>query len=366
MGNAILKKLIDSYSYRNNPKYISNEELISFFQKHKEEISYNDFNVIKVYFIQELGVSRYAFSVIEELLQEREENIFNDREVSVPDPPGFAECREKMILRRYSPRTIATYIGALRRANKWFLSEMGISLDEIQSYQAKKYFFTLIDVCGKSPSLIRIHRFAIAFYYTHILDKNIDLAFLNGLKNDHHLPTILSHEEIMRVLDSIANIKHRTMIGLLYASGLRLSEMIHLKVNDVDIAGLTIHVKMGKGRKDRITVFSASLLDGLRHCMEGKDAKEYVFTTSHDTNNLKQRHISSRTVQKILQTAVMRTGMKKQVTPHDLRHSFATHLLENGISLRYIQMLLGHKNISTTTIYTKVARPALKGIKSPL
>ena len=127
------------------------------------------------------------------------------------------------------------------------------------------------------------------------------------------------------------------MIGLLYASGLRLSELITLRVRDIDLNELIIYVRQGKGRKDRITIFSQSLVRGLQYCMYNKSGMEFIFTTDHDVNLKKQRHISGRTVQKILEQALKRAGISKHVTPHDLRHSFATHLLENGISLRHIQ-----------------------------
>jgi integrase/recombinase XerD len=176
----------------------------------------------------------------------------------------------------------------------------------------------------------------------------------------------LSRDEISSLLDSIKNVKHRTMIGLLYASGLRLSELINLRVADINLNELTIHVKWGKGRKDRITVFSRALTEGLCFCIQGKGADDFVFTSSLDNGREKVRHISARTVQKVLDAAIEKAGILRKATPHDLRHAFATHLLESGISLRHIQLLLGHKNITTTTIYTKVAQPAIKGIRSPL
>jgi len=217
-----------------------------------------------------------------------------------------------------------------------------------------------------SVSAIRMYRFAIHLYFTEALAKNIDMSFLDGMKTRRKLPEILTRNEVARLIGTIRNIKHRTIIALIYASGLRLSECIKLRVRDVDMAELTIHVKNGKGGKDRITVFSASLRDGLAHCMEGKRPGDFVFTSSFENAGQGTTCLSSRTVQSILERAAASAGVIKHVTPHLLRHAFATHLLENGVSIRYIQSLLGHRNIATTTIYTSVARPSVKGIKSPL
>ena len=278
-------------------------------------------------------------------------------------PSDYAKFKEVMVLRRYSPRTVKTYLGALRRAHRWFVENRGKAVNEIGAADAKEYFLALMEGRGLSPSMVRITRFALAFYLGNVAGRVLDFGFLDGMKNDRHLPTVLSREEIARMLSMTRNVKHRTMLGLLYAAGLRLSELVGLRVRDVDLEGLIIHVKMGKGRKDRITVFSQSLVEDLRRCMAGKGAADFVFTPAAGEGDT---HISGRTVQKVLETALARAGIAKKATPHDLRHAFATHLLENGISIRHIQLLLGHKNISTTTIYTKVAHPALKGIKSPL
>ena len=381
MGNAMLEKLLLHYSYKREPIFISNQEIHDFFIQNKDEISYSDFQVIRDYFLHQIKAPRYIFREIKQALFPDEKDTStvyrdnydqkgngdtHDRDGISPELTRLDEYRELMVLRRYSRRTISSYISALRRANGWFVGEMGITLDMVNSFQARKFFMTIIDTLGQSPSMVRMYRFAMTFYFTHILQKKLDLSFLDGMKNDKHLPTVLSRDEIVRILNAITNVKHRTMIGLLFASGLRLSELINLRVKDVDMVELIIHVRMGKGRKDRITVFSASLLEGLACCMRDKAGNDYVFTTAHDEFRERKRHISPRTVQKVLENALLRAKIGKSVTPHDLRHSFATHLLEQGISLRYIQSLLGHRNISTTTIYTKVARPALKGIKSPL
>jgi site-specific recombinase XerD len=217
-----------------------------------------------------------------------------------------------------------------------------------------------------STSYVRIHRFALQYYFMKVLGGVIDLSFVEGLRGSSHIPTILARDEISRMLSAINNLKHRTIIALMYSSGLRLSELLELRVGDIDLAGLTVHVREGKGRKDRITIFSGKIREDLSSIMGDRPGGDFVFTSSQRDGRGVYPRLSGRTVQAVFARALVRAGVRKKASPHDLRHSFATHLLENGISIRHIQMLLGHKNIATTTVYTRVAQPSLKGIRSPL
>jgi len=144
-----------------------------------------------------------------------------------------------------------------------------------------------------------------------------------------------------------------------YGSGLRLSELAQLRVNDLDLDELTIHIKLGKGKKDRISVIPARLKNDLNSIIAVKSPDDYLFVSERGGN------LTTRTIQKIFTQALNKSGVKKAATFHSLRHSFATHLLENGIDIRYVQELLGHANIRTTQIYTHVTNPGLKKIKSP-
>ncbi len=365
MSNRMLEILLKEYGYKGDPKYISNKEIEDFFKEYYSTITGNDYRAIKKYFLQDLGVPRYVFTKLEGHFQKGPQTGPQSIQGS-GDPPRSGEFREVMVLKRYSPRTIKAYMGALTRANKWFLSIISKPVDCINADDARKFFLELIDDRGLSPSLVRICRSSLKLYFSRVIRRPLDLSFLQGMKSARHLPSVVTRNQIIKILDTITNIRHRTMIGLLYASGLRLSELISLRVADLDLESLTIHVRGGKGRKDRITIFSRSLEDGLRFCMLGKEAKAYIFTPVHDSHPGTRKHISGRTVQKVLENAVNKSGILRRLTPHDLRHCFATHLMENGVSIRYIQSLLGHKNVSTTAIYTKVSRPELRQIKSPL
>jgi site-specific recombinase XerD len=149
------------------------------------------------------------------------------------------------------------------------------------------------------------------------------------------------------------------MIALAYSGGLRVSEIINLKIKDLDLAELIIHIKNAKGNKDRITVFPEKLVMDLRKLIANKNFNDYVFASERGGK------LTERTAQKIFENALKKSEIKKEATFHSLRHSFATHLLENGTDVRYVQELLGHSNIRTTQIYTKVTNPKLKNIKSP-
>ena len=156
------------------------------------------------------------------------------------------------------------------------------------------------------------------------------------------------------------------MISLLYSSGLRLSEVIHLKVKDIDIQEKIIMVREGKGKKDRMTILSEKIISDLSVFLEDRKPGEYVFVSNQKSGTGKDRPLTSRSVEHILEIALVKAKISKKGTPHDLSHSFATHLLESGTDIHLIQKLLGHKNISSTTIYTKLANPKVAGVKSPL
>ncbi|MBU0964460.1 tyrosine-type recombinase/integrase, partial [Patescibacteria group bacterium] len=163
-----------------------------------------------------------------------------------------------------------------------------------------------------------------------------------------------------KMIDSIRNAKHKLLISLTYGSGLRVSEIVSLKVKDLDLEELVIHIKQAKGKRDRITIFPGKLKQDMQSFIDGKEKNDYVFASERGGK------LSSRTAQKVFEHALKRAGIQKQASFHSLRHSFATHLLENGTDIRYVQELLGHQNIRTTQRYTQVTHTSLKKIISPL
>ena len=174
------------------------------------------------------------------------------------------------------------------------------------------------------------------------------------------IPIILSKDEARKLIESTNNIKHKCIVGLLYSAGLRRSELLNLKIFDIDSSRMLIHVRGAKGNKDRFSLLSKTILEDLRIYFKEWRPKEYLFES---INNGKY---SENSVSKIVKNASIKAKLKKRVTPHTLRHSFATHLLEAGTDLRYIQILLGHNSTKTTEIYTHVATSSFNSIKNPL
>ena len=179
-------------------------------------------------------------------------------------------------------------------------------------------------------------------------------------KRSKKLPIVLSREEINKIIETLPNKKHKLLISLAYGAGLRVSETINLKTKDVDLGELVVHLKDAKGKKDRITIFPEKIKSDIINITNCKDKNDYIFESERGGK------LTERTAQKVFENALRRADIKKDATFHSLRHSFATHLLENGVDVRYVQELLGHQNIRTTQIYTQVTNPKLKNIKSPL
>ncbi|MDP2684840.1 MAG: tyrosine-type recombinase/integrase [bacterium] len=257
-------------------------------------------------------------------------------------------------IRNYSPKTVKTYIHYISE----YLDYKKVDLDNFDPDHVKNYI--LMKTTKKySPQTINLCINSIRYLYGNVLGKpnKLDIHFA---KRSKKLPVVLSRNEVKAILDSCTNIKHKLLLAIAYGAGLRVSEVIALRVGDVQFDNTTLHIKGAKGQKDRITVFPEMIKDGLREIIKEKDAKALVFESERGGA------LSLRTAQKIFENALKKTGIKKNASFHSLRHSFATHLLENGTDIRYIQELLGHNNIRTTQIYTKVTTPGLRGIKSPL
>jgi site-specific recombinase XerD len=180
-------------------------------------------------------------------------------------------------------------------------------------------------------------------------------------KKDKKLPVVLSQKEVFRILSLVTNIKHRTILMLIYSGGLRIGEAVKLRVEDIDPERKLIYIKSAKGRKDRYTILSDVALKTAQKYFDLYKPQRWLFPGSRP-----DKHITTRTVQAIFEDACKNAGITKDVSPHSLRHSFATHLLESGIDLRYIQELLGHKSSKTTERYTHVSNKDLSKIKSPL
>lgn len=273
---------------------------------------------------------------------------------------GVRTCPEeyllKLELKRYSTSTVKTYV---------YFFETFLNLypeTDLQSFDENdiREFLQKLVQEGKSNSYINQAVNAIKFYFEVVLGMPNRFYSIERPRKEKKLPTVISKKDVSNMINSISNLKHKCIVSLLYASGLRLNELLNLKIKDIDSSRMIIFVRAGKGNRDRYTILGESILTDLREYYKIYEPKDYLF---EGASGGKYTHTS---VQMTVKRAAKNARILKKVTPHTLRHSFATHLLENGTDLRYIQSLLGHSSSTTTEIYTHVAVNTFDSIKSPL
>lgn len=265
----------------------------------------------------------------------------------------LVKADQLMRLRNYSPKTRRSYLHYMREYLSFSREHRLTERDKAIS----EYLLDKINQ-NKSPQTVNLALSALKFLYSNVLKdaRKIDFKYT---KRSSKLPTVLSRLEVQRIIDATTNKKYKLMISLGYACGLRVSEVTSLRIADLCIEQLTVHIKKAKGKKDRISVLPAKLKSDLLNAAIGKKSEDYLFPSSRGGK------LTTTSLQKMFKKSLARANIQKPATFHSLRHSFATHLLENGTDVRYVQELLGHANIRTTQIYTRVTNPALKNIKSP-
>lgn len=304
----------------------------------------------------------YLDSILEGALNQKYEIFIGETDIYRSSIPlrTADECllnlRKELIVRKYSQSTIKSYMfynSELLRHSKKIPD--GIIQEDITSF-----LYSTITDKSLSASTVQVVLNALKFYYGQILCRDF-IYEITPPKRDKKLPVILSKNEVSLILNSITNLKHKTVIMLIYSAGLRLNEAVTIKISDIDTERGLINLKCGKGRKDRTTLLSETFSKLLKIYLEIYHPQTWLFP-GQDRGS----HISGRSVQHIFHQAVLNAEIEKQVTVHSLRHSFATHLLEQGIDIRYIQELLGHQSPNTTMIYTHVSKSKLRCIKSPL
>ncbi|MBU1132478.1 tyrosine-type recombinase/integrase [Patescibacteria group bacterium] len=256
--------------------------------------------------------------------------------------------------RNYSRSTVKSYLSCIED----YFRYLGCDFEKFDEYKTKKYLAGLLER-GISGQTVNVRLNAIKFFYENIVKAPFCIN-LKYARKPKRLPVIFSREEIAVILASIRNNKHRMLIALAYGSGLRVSEIVKLKIKDIDCVHLQIAIRQSKGGKDRISVIPEKLKDDLIKMIGCRDFDEFLLESERGGR------LTERTAQKIFENALKKAKVGKSATFHSLRHSFATHLLENGVDVRYVQELLGHQNIRTTQIYTHLTNMALRNIKSPL
>lgn len=266
----------------------------------------------------------------------------------------LSNLERELTIRGFSKNTIKSYAHSLKE----YFFFAGSDHNKLDILTIRDFLFKK-QTEGYSPQTVALYLNAVKFYYYEVI-KDYRQINIKCPKRTKKLPIVLSHYEIIHIIHAIKNEKHQLIIGLSYGAGFRISEVINLKVRDIDFESRMIHIKQSKGKKDRMTILPEKLRNDLFRFTRGKQADDYVFPSSYGGK------LTARTIQKIFQNALKKAYISKKATFHSLRHSFATHLLENGTDVRYVQELLGHQNIRTTQIYTHVTNLHLKKIKSPL
>jgi len=258
------------------------------------------------------------------------------------------KLKRELEIRNFSKQTVKGYLFSVDKFLNYARGR-GLNEDILKDYVQNS-------LKNKNPSSVRKDLFAIKFFFEHIIKQKVELP---NPKKNKSLPEIVTIGEMKRLIENTSNIKHRLIIKLLYGCGLRVSEIVNLKKEDVNFEENLIHVKLAKGRKDRFVKIPESLLGELNSYCDLCNGK--VLLASNRGGKL-----TKDTIQKIVQNAAKKASIKKRVYPHLLRHSFATHLLDNGTDLRIIQKLLGHSDIRTTQIYLQVSNQSIKNVRSPL
>jgi site-specific recombinase XerD len=306
---------------------------------------------------------------------------------TAPDrPPGeelLERVREGFLLRGYSPRTRKLYLGHLQRFVEWRVAEIKAAAPEPEASTARnappprdllqrflgsdpeavaqRYILHVVDHRCLSRSYHNQVVSALRFLFETVLGRPRLALRIPRPKKETRIPAVLSVGEVARMLAKGQNLKHRAILMLLYSSGLRVGELVRLRPQDVDEERGMLTVRNGKGAKDRQTVLGNRARDAIRTYRAAYTPTRWLFPGGRP-----HRHLGTRAVQRIVARAARAAGINKKVTPHTMRHSFATHLLEGGTNLRVIQELLGHKSTRTTQIYTHVARSTLESVRSPL
>ena len=268
---------------------------------------------------------------------------------------------EELQRRNYSPLTIQSYLHAVEDFARYF----GRSPDQLNEEHMREYHLHLVHDLKLATNTIIARIAALRFLFVKTLRRPYVQVDLPRPKTEKRLPTVLSREEVGRLIDSASNLLHYTILMTLYATGLRRAELCGLKVADIDSQRMMLHVRQGKGKRDRDVPMTPKLVETLREYWRWMKPKTYLFP-GMDNNWRADKPISAKAIYIIVRDAAKRAGITKPVSPHCLRHSWATHLLEAGEDLRKIQLLLGHSDLETTSVYLHLSDRHLHSVTNPV
>lgn len=273
----------------------------------------------------------------------------------------MSKLRDEMLtdlqLKGITPRTQKTYLREVSNLAKYF----GKSPDELGEREIKEYLLHLRNERKVSEGTYRFYSYGLKFFYKHTLKRDYVMEKILFPKQKKQLPVVLDLKEVEALFSVTANLKHKAILMMTYSSGLRVSEAARLKISDIDSKRMMVRIRQGKGGKDRYSILSHASLECLRVYWRKYHPKEWLFEGMD-----KDKSISTSSIRSTFNNAKQRAGIKKPATVHTLRHSFATHLIEAGTSLHHVQLLLGHRSPTTTTVYLHVSRVNLGQVASPL
>lgn len=306
---------------------------------------------------ENLALLKYIFKGNYSYREIHKPKPLNDRKLTDKSLKLLKRLEQSLILKQYSHSTIKSY----KHMFSFYLNHFqGQEIEKISKEQIENFIYTLIKENNISESFQSQLINAIKAFYEHVLGYSRAIYKITRPKKEQRIPNVLSQEEVFKVINAPKNIKHRAILWTIYSAGLRISELINLRITDIHSEGGYILVKNSKGKKDRKTILSTYLIELLRAYYKTYKPSFWLFEGQSGGQ------YSRSSIQQILKRAVAKTGTNPWTTVHTLRHSFATHCIENNINLRYIQNMLGHNSPKTTEIYTKTIHINNKNIISPL
>jgi len=262
----------------------------------------------------------------------------------------------QLIIENYSKQTIRSYLSALNLFLDWLITN---KVEKVTDDVIVNYLLFCKETKNYSFSSMKQAIGAIRYFFLKVLKEKPPESLNINIRKPSYLPVVLSQKEVGKLISLTDNLKHKTILLLIYSAGLRLGELLNLKISDIDSESKKIHIRQSKGKKDRYVMLSENIFPLLRKYYKEYRPKDYLF------EGQKGGQYSPKSVQSVFKRSLKKAGIRKKATVHSLRHSFATHLLDDGTDIRYIQELLGHKRLETTRIYTHVSSYSINKIKSP-
>lgn len=273
---------------------------------------------------------------------------------------GLTELMRLMRLKNYSGKTIKSYTSCIRALFQFYNDRKP---RELSANEIKSFLLNLIEEKNCSSGTINQYINGIRFLYVKVYKVPFVIGEIPRPRKETKLPDVFNDEEVLRLFNSVKNLKHRVMLMITYASGLRVSELVNLQIEDIDIRRRTIHIRSAKGHRDRCIPLAEMIIKPLHIYWQAYNlgVKGWLFPGSKSGD-----HLSVRSIQAVFERAIVATGITKPVSMHTLRHSYATHSAEHGYDIRHLQKVLGHKSIKTTEIYTHISNTEIAKVKSPL